>query len=139
MRAIKVLQFRQPAYIERLWSGLVKAGVPEFPCGYSSKEQLTGEQVRVLVFGHKFRGRSLDSGEPYRRITTADGAAEVTVGAAVPNGSSWIDGDFLCSLWHTDLDATCAAIIRNPAGTREAQNEYLVVLWGERTEFSVVK
>jgi tetratricopeptide (TPR) repeat protein len=137
LRAINVLPFKQRDAIERLWVGLRKAGVPEFPFGYQSKDQLAGEEVRSLVFGHELRGRQIDTSEPYMRSTALDGAAKMSIGSWSPSGVSQIVGDFLCTLW--SMDTNCVAIFRNPGGTRERQNEYVLVADQARLEFSVVK
>jgi hypothetical protein len=125
--------------MERLWSGLSKAGVPEFPFGYQSKDQLTGEEVHLLVFGHELRGRQVDTGEPYMRNTAADGTANASIGSWSSSGVSEVEGDFLCTPWENDITKGCVAIVRNPGGSREKRNEYVVVTWQRRLEFSVVK
>jgi TolB-like protein/class 3 adenylate cyclase len=138
LRAMNVLPFKQRDAIERLWTGLRKAGVLEFPFGYQSKDQLTGEEVRSLVFGHELRGREIDTGEPYMRSTAPDGTAKMSIGSWSPSGVSQIVGDFLCTLWGT-ADTNCVAIFRNPVGTRERQNEYVLVSEQVRLGFSVMK
>ena len=78
------------------------------------------------MFGHEFRGRGVESRRgAYSHITSKEGAAKVTVGTSFSaTGVSWIDGDFICSQWEAEIEAACAAVFRNPAGTPEKQNEF---------------
>jgi hypothetical protein len=94
LRAMGELPFKQRADIERLLTGLTKAGVPDLPFGYGwgSKDRLTGEEMRSLVMGHEFRGRETDTGEAYVRSTEADGTAKVSVGSSSLSGLSKVDG-----------------------------------------------
>src|SRR5215510_1710780 len=106
----------------RLWTGLSKAGVPAFPFGYQSKDQLTGEEIRSLVFGHELRGRQIDTGESYMRSTAQDGTCKISIGSWSSSGTSEVEGDFLCTPWDTSVDTNCTAILRNPGGSHEKEN-----------------
>jgi hypothetical protein len=127
--------------LDRLLAGLTKAGLPDLPLGYhwNSGDRLTGDEIRSLVFGHEFRGRQVKTGEPYARNTAADGTARLMVGMSPRTGSSRIEGDFLCTVWDTRVERTCAAIFRNQNGTPEMQNEYILLVPDDGSEFSVVK
>lgn len=138
MRAASDLPFKKGPALER---GLTKAGLPDFPLGYrwNSSDRLTGSEIGSLVFGRELRGRQSKTGDPYRRTTTVDGAAKVTFGSSINIGTSRLEGDFLCTAWDADLGLTCAAIFRNPDGSHEMQNEYILLNTEEGFEFSVVK
>ena len=120
-------------------TGLSKAGVPFLPFGYQTKDQLTGEEVRSLVFGNELRGRQIDTGEFYARSVTPDGIAKLTLGSRSTGGSSAVEDDLLCTIWDDDVLNTCVAILRNPGGVYEKQNEYVLVAPLGRFEFSVMK
>ncbi len=140
LQAMHEFPFKQRGDIERLWQGLSKAGLPEFPFGLEAKNQLIGEEIRSLVFGHELRGRHVDPDEPYVRTTTTEGVARVSVGSSSSlTGISRIEGDLMCSLWDTEVGGTCAAIFRNPGGTPEKQNEYVFATPYDHLEFSLVK
>jgi hypothetical protein len=140
LRAINILPFKRNSDIERLWTGLSKAGVPGIPFGYQSKDLLTGEEVRSLVFGHELRGRQIDTGESYMRTTAPDGSSKVLNGSVSTSGIAGIEWNFLCTAWDNDIVVTCVAILRNPEGSKETQDEYLLVTWpGRRFGFSVAK
>jgi hypothetical protein len=132
--------FKQQSDVERLRKGLSKAGLPDFPFGMDAKNQLTGDEIRSLIFGHELRGRQVDPEEPYVRTTTADGVGQVSIGSSFSStGISRIEGDLMCTLLDTNVDVTCAAIFRNPGGTPEKQNEYDIVNPYNHLEFSRVK
>ena len=139
LQAMHEFAFKQQGDIERLWKGLSKAGLPDFPFGLDAKNQLTGEEIRSLVFGHELRGRRVDPEEPYVRTTTTDGVVHVSVGSSLLSGISKIERDFICTLFDVEVDVQCAAIFRNPAGTSEKQNEYVWVNPYRHFEFSRVK
>ena len=52
--------FKNEADIERLLSGLSKAGVPELPADINldPKDRLTGAEIKSLALGHELRGRN---------------------------------------------------------------------------------
>jgi adenylate cyclase len=133
--------FKNEDDIVRLLEGLRKAGVPELPPGFdpTSKDRLTEEEMQSLMFGHEVRGRQVfpDRAE-YRRTTATDGSINVTIGAMSLQGRSWTQAGALCNAYPREL-AVCGVIFRNPAGTRERNNEYLYIFHNPRFEFSVVK
>ena len=45
--------------------------------------------------------------------------------------------DLICTVF--DVEASCAAIFRNPGGTSEKQNEYVWVIPNNHLEFSRVR
>ena len=134
-------QFRENADRERLLDGLRKAGVPELPPDYDTKrkDELTGEEVKSLAFGHEFRGQQIGSGDAYSRTTSADGVANVSIGSWFRDaGISHVEDDALCT-WFSTAGYGCAVIFRNPAGTFEQKNQYIWVTPELQLEFSVVK
>jgi adenylate cyclase len=132
--------FRNFADAERLLEGLRKAGVPELPNGVDSKskDRLTGAEIKALVFGHSIEGRERETGNAYRRQTAMDGTADVTVGAQAFRFVTTVEGGFFCG-WAANAGRGCAAMFRNPGGTREKRNEYLFIRPWNSFEFSVVK
>jgi TolB-like protein/class 3 adenylate cyclase len=141
LRAIGDLPFTQSADIDRLLVGLGKAGVPDLPFGFrwGSNDRLRGDEIKSLVFGYEFRGRELDSGEPYFRSTGADGRVEASIGSWSPRGRSRVEGDFLCTQWDSEIGEGCAVVYRNPRGSPELHNEYVLLTYRQRVEFSVVQ
>jgi TolB-like protein/class 3 adenylate cyclase len=138
--AMNQYRFKHSSDLDRILTGLRKAGVPELPFGFDgqSKDRLTGPEIKSLVFGHEFQGRSRKSGDLYKRTTAPDGRAQVTLGNDLIDLMSEVEGDYLCSAepWG---DRSCIAFFRNPGGDAAHRNEYLVVSRREVLEFSVVK
>ena len=133
------LAFRNFGDSERLLEGLRKAGVPELPKGVDpkSKDRLTGAEIKALIFGHLIEGRERETGNAWRRQTAMDGTANVTVGTEARTYVTTIEGDFFCSWFQNDRG--CGAMFRNPGGTLENRNEYLLFRPWNSFEFSVVK
>jgi hypothetical protein len=40
---------------------------------------------------------------------------------------SSVQGDMLCTLWDSDVEVTCLAFFRNPGGTAEQQDEFVLL------------
>ena len=141
MVALQHFVFKNPEDAERLIDGLRKAGVPDVPKGLDvrSQDRLTSAEIRSLVLGHEFRGRRVAPEDAdYRRITDADGRTVIDIGPQRREGQSWTQSDFLCAAYPKFL-ASCGALFRNPDGTREELNEYVLVFGDTRYEFSVVQ
>jgi adenylate cyclase len=142
LRAVGIFPFKQKADMERLLRGLRAAKVPDLPFDYpfGLQDRLKADQLQQLVFGHELDVHRPTSGEPYSRTTAADGTAKVSIGSSfLANGPSRIDLDFMCTLFDTDVDATCAAVFRNPEGTLEGLNEFVWMSPGDHVEFSQTK
>ena len=91
--------FKERADSERVLDGLRKAGVPELPSGYDakSKDRLTAEETKSLVFGHELRGRQIESGKPWMWTSSAEGAVSASLGSESDTGDSRMDDDAVCT------------------------------------------
>lgn len=132
--------FKHYPDLQRVLTGLRKAGVPELPYGLDPKspDRLDGAAMKTLLFGHEIQGRNIGTGEAYRRATDDDGTTRVNVGEWSDTGRSQIEGDFLCFLYPS-RSRTCVVVFRNPGGTSAQNNEYFFITQWDRFEFSVVK
>ena len=140
---LNYMVFKNTADMERLLAGLSRAGVPDLPAiwsaGLHAQDRLTGVEIKSVIFGHQTQGR-LIFGEflPIKRTTSTDGAVHETVGTKTREGTSWLQGNFLCSAFAEEL-TSCGAIYRNVFRTPGRDDEYTAVYrWG-LSEFSVVK
>ena len=88
--------YEHEADIERMLTGLGKAGVPEVPDEFEARAQdrLTGAEIKSLVFGHELRGRRIVPEADYSDAISQDGSNEVTVGSWSNKGNVWVQGDF---------------------------------------------
>jgi tetratricopeptide (TPR) repeat protein len=136
--------------------GLLKAGLPGQPDDYykvSAEHRLTGEQIRELVFGQTVTGIDPWYGMQWWIVRTENGEAtysddlsesdpEIHDSAkalyfrdvAGPDvGKSWTDGGMLVEQWERRIKGQkySVCIFRNPLGTAEKMNEYLLITdWG---------
>ena len=132
-----VWPFKEPADLDRLRRGLRLGGMPEFQdeWGLSRANKLSGDEIRALAFGRSHHGRHPVSGLEFTFTRTADGRFTAK-GLWSDTGVSRIVGDRLCNEW-TKYRPSCAVIYRNPDGTRELRNEYLLVQRSGAFPFSV--
>ncbi len=107
-----------------LMTGLLRAGVPD---SYDSPAfdalRLTGSEVESLFFGHRIHGRTLEGGREFGLAVSADGTAVRSGSWGADSGTAKMEGDRLCLVLSTT--SVCAAILRNPGGTKAKENEYL--------------
>jgi hypothetical protein len=125
--------------------GLIKAGL-KGPSGYYpafKENQLTGEEIKRLLFGSKITGIELDDGQQWWVDQGKNG--EFTWRGSGPissdTGISRIEGDMICTryqkrLWGLELFST---VFRNPRGTYESKDEYFFCTDIGFTPFSLVK
>jgi TolB-like protein/class 3 adenylate cyclase len=124
--------YNSPKVTGRLAQGLIKAGMPEEAYyTVSDEDRLRGDKIRTLVFG-----RTMQSLEPMYGIErwyeiAKDGEA------TRPNniGRFWIDNDMLCYQWQklkSGLsEGGCVPVFKNPSGSQERSDEYLLINeWG---------
>jgi len=142
--------FKDRAVAERYANGLLNAGVPpaKIPGGYFpafKENQLTGEQIRSLLFGsattgyifypQQFWTNYKKNGEAtYKGPPTAGGISSDT-------GKSRIDGDMICwqyqkRFWGVEY---CGTVFRYPGGSYEGKDEYFLCNDFGFSTFSVVR
>src|SRR5947208_3121140 len=63
--------------IQRVVKGFRLAGVPEslFRGEFAARNRLKADELRTLLLGHRFHGRSAESGEEHSASFTTDGVA----------------------------------------------------------------
>jgi len=130
--------FKDRAVVDRFAEGMVKAGMAGPSSAYFpifKENQLTGEEIKKLIFGSKVTGIAIGSGRQWWIERKING--ETTVIGPEPNssdtGRSRVEGDLLCTqfqkrAWGLEY---CFTVFRNPRGTYEGKDEYLNVNdWG---------
>jgi TolB-like protein/class 3 adenylate cyclase len=125
-------QFKNPDVYYRFAEGFSKAGIPgDYDKIYRLAEEnkLSGKQIKTLVSGQKITGISPWSGKQWWIKHNEDGSALYRFSAGEFNGKSWIENDWLCFEWQKLrkglVDYT--SMFKNPNGTPEKMNEYLMV------------
>ena len=133
--------FKDRAVVDRFAEGMVKAGMDGPSSAYFpafKENQLTGEEIKKLIFGSKITGIHIANTQQWWVDRRQNG--ETTMGGSGPTpadtGMSRVEGDLLCTqfqktLWGLEY---CSAVFRNPRGIYERKDEYLMVNdWGFST------
>jgi len=129
--------FKDRAVVDRFAEGMVKAGMTGPPAGYFpvyKENQLTGEEIKKLLFGSTITGFGGDSQQWWiERKKDGETAMRRPGPISSDAGRSRIEGDLLCTqfqkrAWGLEY---CFTVFRNPRGTYEGKDEYLNVNdWG---------
>jgi adenylate cyclase len=126
------LYFWRAADFHRLTKGLRLAGVPHFLISgeFAAKNRLSADDARMVIVGHRLRGRDLMTGEERVASIGADGVGTLSGDWASMASSSVMTGvivqfkgDDVCYLWRTT--SLCGGMFHNPGGTKEQQNEFI--------------
>jgi adenylate cyclase len=121
----------------RLIEGLRLAGVPyDFDSNAFDAQRLSGAEMDALVFGHRFHGRTTETGEEHGAYVSADGAIQKFGGWGSGAGTARLNDSALCIV----LSSTtfCTTILRNIGGTRAKENEFIWLIDGWAYPFSQV-
>ena len=124
-------QFKDPDVYYRFAEGFSKAGIPgDYNKIYRLAEEnkLGGVQINTLVLGQKITGISPWSGKQWWIESNEDGNALYRFSAGEFKGKSWIENDRLCLEWHKLRKGLVEynSFFKNPKGTPEKMNEYLI-------------
>ena len=139
--------------VRRFQDGLVKAGVVELPFGFDPKsnDRLSGDEMHALMYGHTLAGNVLEfatnsgtkqaeaykAGVPWSVTTAADGSSVSYTWGDIGNSGGRIHHEGNVDCFYFSYEKACAAIFRNPSGTREQRNEYYWLLPWNLVAFSV--
>jgi TolB-like protein/lipoprotein NlpI len=123
--------FSDRAVADRYVKGLLKAGVLSRPYGYFpafKENQLTGEEIRALLFGSTITQISIMESTDIKFEIDFKKNGEFTCHGAMSsdNGKSRIEGNMICTQcqkrwWGLEH---CATVFRNPSGRPESKDEY---------------
>jgi TolB-like protein/class 3 adenylate cyclase len=133
--------YKDPAIFERELADYAQAGLPELPFDYDAKvkDRLAAEEIKALTFGHTRRVHDIESGAAFTDVIAMDGA----LSASGEFGSDtatvlYLGGNLICYSW-ADGGPSCGAVFRNPAGSAEHQDEYVLIEACCEYRFSMVK
>ena len=126
--------FRDRAVADRYAEGLLKAGVPGQPSGYLPAfkgNQLTGEQIKALLFGSTVAGIYTVNGSRWWADWEKNGECtwRGIIASDSDRANSRIEGDMICTKYQKNWWGLedCATVFRNPSGTPETKDEYFFV------------
>jgi len=127
--AVQFYPFQDREILKHLADGFEAAGGVERPPSrfikLDAQTRLSGEEIRVLLFGHTIKGRDYWVSDSYRQQRTMDGKVTFSgVNSPVEavefdgelSGESWIEDNRLCDRWiDAEGDLTlCVLIFRDP-------------------------
>ena len=117
--------------LERLLSALRKSGFPEWPGGFETGnlERLDGTTIRDLLFGQVWWGQNQNENKTFVQKTTDGGEVEYRHYDHFWRGTVSIEEDSVCyDLPGIPLSRRfCGRLYRNPDGTPDERNEYVLV------------
>jgi tetratricopeptide (TPR) repeat protein len=123
--------FTDRAVSDRYVEGLLKAGVLSRPYGYFPafrENQLTGEEIRALLFGSTITETTILATLRMRLQIEFKKNGETTLRDAnsSDSGKSRIEGDMICTQYQKNWWGleNCATVFRNPSGGPESKDEY---------------
>jgi adenylate cyclase len=124
--------FKDRVVGDRFAEGLLKAGLPGQLSDYFhlfKENMLTGDEIRALIFGSTMIGVTLD-GRQWSFERNTDGEVTSRGGRlGSDRGKSRIENDMVCTQmqrawWGIEY---CSTVFRNPNGTTERKDEYVIV------------
>jgi TolB-like protein/class 3 adenylate cyclase/lipoprotein NlpI len=123
--------FTDRALADRYVEGLLKAGVLSRPLRYFPafrENQLTGEEIRALLFGSTITETTILATLRMRFEIEFKKNGETTLRDANSSdtGKSRIEGDMICTQYQKNWWGleNCATVFRNPSGRPENKDEY---------------
>jgi tetratricopeptide (TPR) repeat protein len=123
-------------------SDLATAGMPELSFGYdgASKDRLSSDDIKVLLFGHTLRGYNITINEGFTHVIAADGSISETAqsGKKATATLTYLQNGVICHSW-VEWGPVCGAILRNPGGAAEQHDEYIWITAWTESRFSVEK
>jgi adenylate cyclase len=135
----------------RLFHSFRIAGLPQWPFGFEGPERdrLSGEEIKTLLWGRRIEGTIFTGrdGKPqgFSQVINADGRWQLdhsVFGEPISiTGNGWIEGDTWCfeSEDYSFGRKHCVPVYRNPDGSFEDKDEYVVPWWAFLHYFSVVR
>jgi len=132
---------RRPEDLAHRLDGLRKAGLPEWPYGYSdsAEKRLDSAQARALAFGHTWQGQHR-SGEPFLVQIGEDGTTAYRSRNSLRTGKLALQDGRLCDLSDDFLlgRANCGYLYHDPSAVDGTEYEYVYVNAFSLMRFSVV-
>ena len=124
--------FADPKKLDRIADALIKAGAPGKPTDYYiilKENRLNGQEVKSLLFDRKVTGTAMLTGKELRWEWTKNGEFKFIMGSYQDKGKSWIEGDVFFIQFEKLIGGLPygTIIYRNPDGSRESKNQYLMV------------
>jgi adenylate cyclase len=132
--------FRRPEDLEHLIRGLAQAGLPEWPYDFRGVESdlLDAEELREVVENKTWVGKHLNGVEFFQQVSSS-GSLAYRSENSFQTGRSKFEGNRLCLQFDDDIlnNFTCGYVYRNPQGSAQTHDEFIVVMPGTLRHFSL--
>lgn len=133
--------YRQPEDLKHHLAALRKAGVPEWSHGFQGREEdrLDGSAIHALTHGRTWSGHDVSYGGRFIQEFDERGNVVFKGLNSLLTGTATVEGDTLCIRFPARNVGRkqCSYVYRNPQGTPEDQNEYVMVTDTAIWNFSV--
>jgi len=117
--------------LEHRLAALRKAGVPEWPFGYRGRteDRLDGSSIEAITYGRTWIGHNAGNRGPFIQEFDKDGNVAFKGSSSLLTGRASVEDGMLCirSPARNLGQKQCSYLFRNPEGTPEDQNEYVMV------------
>lgn len=134
--------FRRPEDLQRFIHGLRLAGLSDWPYGFRAPEsdRLGGKALSDLVLGRTWSGKHVH-GVSFLQQIDDNGVLAYRSRNSFQTGTVSIRGDKLCQhIEGSTLDkALCGRVYRNPGGTIENQDQFILVMPDSLRYFSPIR
>ncbi len=88
-----------------------------------AKQRLNGDEIRMLLFGHRVHGRTQGEGKDYGMFILAEDGLVTGFGRWDKGpGKASIRNETFCVVY--PANEWCTQVYRNPGGSRAKENEY---------------
>jgi adenylate cyclase len=132
--------FRRPEDLEHLLRGLDQAGLPEWPFDFRGVESdlLDAEELRQVVENKTWVGKHLNGVEFFQQVTSS-GSLAYRSENSFQTGRAKFEGNRFCQQFDDDIlnNFTCGYVYRNPKGSAETHDDFVVVMPGTLRYFSL--
>jgi adenylate cyclase len=123
--------YKRAEDLEHHLAVLRKAGVPEWPYGFQGRaeDRLDGSAIDALTHDRTWAGHDAGGWGPFIQEFDEDGNVVFKGFNSLLTGKATVEGDRLCIRFPSrNLGRKqCSHLYRNPEGTPEEQNEYVMV------------
>ncbi|MCH6589703.1 MAG: tetratricopeptide repeat protein [Proteobacteria bacterium] len=133
---------KRPEDLDHRIEALRKAGMPKWPFGYEGRaeDRLDTDAIKAVAFGRTWKGYGGD-GVPFVKQISEDGTVSYRDPSHYLSGFASVERGMICQKYAAFLMGRkyCSHLYRNPNGTPEERNEYIIVSVFRIAYFSVAK
>jgi adenylate cyclase len=133
--------YKRAEDLEHRLGALREAGVPEWPFGHQGRteDRLDGSSIEAITYGLTWIGHDAENRGPFIQDFDKDGNVVFKGSSTLLTGTASVEGGMLCLRFPArNLGRKqCSYLFRNPEGTPENQNEYVMVADSVILNFSI--